>query len=339
MKKTLNVLGIIVSALLSIVLVLTLMVSPLLMSTLSLLNPHTLVDAVTKVDMENIVTAIAEDNGAEMDPQQAKQISNLLSTNAAKKIMKTYTGYVIDTLTGKTDTQGLTEEMLRQIVSEHQDEIVQALRDSGDAYATMSDQELRDNIQKTMDESAGEILQMLPDPQVLKQELPADNPQLELGLQLVSSVKTIKLILIGVAALLCLVIFFCRFVDLRGMKWLAVDLLIAGVISAAVCVGLTQWKTLLLFIAEENVLVSNLLAALMGSVHTGLIVRTAIVLVVAIGLLVGYILICKNKKKQKLAVAEKPAEQAPVEEKTDDQTVAEETTTEENAAETAEPNV
>jgi len=328
-KKVWNVLGIIVSALLSILLVVMLMVSPMVMSVLSLLDPHTLVDTVKQVDLESTIISVAEENGAEMDAQQVKMVSNLLATPAAEKLMKTYAQSVFDAMGGK-QTQGLTEAQLRQIVDEHNEEITAAIRDSGGEFAQMTDQELTEGIQKVIDENAGEILEMLPDPQTLKQEMVTENPQLELGMQLVAGADTVKLALIGLLVLLSLVIFFCRFVNVRGMKWLAIDLLIAGVISAVVCFSFGQMKTLLLFIAEENPLISDLMEILLGSVNTGLLVRTCVMLVVAIGLLVGYILISKNRKKK---LAEAPA---PVAEQKE--APAAQTPVETQPADTAEPN-
>lgn len=310
-KKALNILGIIVSALLSIVLVLVLMVSPMVLSALSLLHPQTLVDTVTKVDMESTIVSIVEENGTEMDPQRVKMVSNLLATSAAKKLMKIYTQSVFDALGGK-DTQGITEEMLREIVNEHEDEIVLAIRDSGGEFETLTDQELRDGIQKTADENAGEILEMLPDPQELKQDLVTENPQLELGIQLLVAVDTVKLTLVGVIVALCAVIFVCRLFDWRGFKWLAIDLLIAGVISAVICGGMGAAKNMAFGMIQENSLAGQLVDVLLGSVNNGLTLRTCVMLAAAVASLVVYIVICKVRKK-KTAAAQAPTVEEPKE--------------------------
>lgn len=307
-KKTLNTLGILVSVLLSIVLVLFLAVTPLTMSVLSLLHPDTLADAVSKVDFESTIGAIVEESGEVMESQQIKQLGAILSTNAAKDLIKTYTQNVIDALGGKADVQGITVEMLQRFVSENKEELVQALRKSGGEFAAMSDQALMEDIQRAVDENAQEIVDMLPDPQQLRQELIGENPQMELAVVLVAAVNTIKLILVGVAVVLCLLIFFCRFVDLRGIKWLGIDLLIAGLFSAVVSGSFNLIHKLLVGLAEGSAWASGLVDAFVGSVNTGVIVRTVIVLVAAIGLLVGYLLICKHKQKKAAPVAEKLAE-------------------------------
>lgn len=309
MKKTLNVLGIILSVLLSILLVVLLMVMPLMMSTLSLLRPQVLADAVTQVDVGSAITTIVGEEGAQIDEQHVVLATNLLATPAAEKLIKTYTESVFDALGGK-DTQGLTEEQLRQIIDEHNEEIKAAIRESGEEFAAMSDQELQDGIQQMVDENAAEILEMLPNPQTLRQDLVAENPQLELTLDLMAGVNTVKLTLIGIIAALCLVIFLCRFVNQRFMKWLAVDLLIAGLISALVCGAWSVAHELIAGLLGDSAIVGDMVNTLLGSMNTGLILRTVIMLVAAVGLLVGYILLAKNRKKKLTAPVTEPVAEA-----------------------------
>lgn len=308
-KKALNVLGIIVSILLSVVLVLFLAVTPLSMSVLSILHPDALAEAVSKVDFENTVGALIAESGEALEDQQVKQLGVILSTNAGKELVKSYTQGVIDALGGKADAQGITKQMLQQLVSENKAELVQALRESGGDYAAMSDEELIDNIQKTVDENAQGILDILPDPQELKQELVGENPQMGTTLTLVAAAKTIKLILVGAAVVLCAIIFFCRFVDLRGIKWLGIDLLIAGLLSSVVSGSFNVINELLTGLSDGSTLVAGLVGAFVGKINSGLQVRTVILLAAAVALLASYIALCIYKKKKATAPQIPVAEQ------------------------------
>lgn len=303
-KKVFNVLGIVASAVLSVVLVLVLTVLPTVLSALSLLTPQTLVNAVSKVDFGEMILSMAEESGADMDTEQAKQLGTFFSTDAAKEILKVYTQNVFDILGGESDTQGLTPDLLRQLVDENMDGIAKALRESGGKYAQMSEQELVDDIQKSINEKAEDIIEMLPDPQELRESLTEEALPVSLELLRKSVISAAKLSLIGIAVVLSLMIFGCRFVQWRGLKWLAVDLLVAGVLSGGICAVLGVGKSLVDVFDQTGSWVQVLLDSLFSSLSAGATVRTVIMLAIAAVLLTAYILICKNRKKQTAPVVE-----------------------------------
>ena len=342
MKKTLNVLGIIVAWLLSIVLVLMLLVTPIIFSALSLLNGQTIAKVVTDVftagqeaqpsaETAEIVTlsnttqsAAAEDAGKDLlagmfgDSVSQEQMSAIMSSNAVKELIEAYTGDLTNAITGGNQAAAFNADKIKSIVNENIDEIVQVLQANVPECANMSAEELKNNIQKTVNENAEQIINALPKPEELKKQLVESVPALEAAMEILAMKKTIKLVIIGAIVVLSGLIFACRIPGLRGFRWLAVNLFVGGGLNLFTTVGLLISKSAVSQIAKEaGTQAASLVGTLLGAFTNGMLIRTVVMLLAGGGLLTVYILIKKAKAK-KLAVEaileELPTEEAIAEE-------------------------
>ena len=342
MKKTLNVLGIIVAWLLSIILVLMLLVTPIVFSTLSLLNGQTITKVVTDVfagsqeaqpSAENVEivtlsntnqTAAAEDVGEDLlagmfgDAVSQEQMSAILSSNAAKELIEAYTGDLTNAITGGNKAAAFNADKIKSIVNDNIDEIVQVLQANVPEFANMDAAELKNKIQTTVDEKAEEIVNSLPKPEDLKQQLVESVPALETAMQILEMKKTIKMAIIGVIVVLSGLIFVCRIPGMRGFRWLAVDLFVAGGLNLLTTVGLLISKSAVGEIAKEaGAQVAGLIGSLLGAFTNGMFIRTIVMLLAGGALLTVYILLKKQKAKKLAAEAileELPAEEMVAEE-------------------------
>ncbi len=342
MKKTLNVLGIIVAWILSIVLVLMLLVTPIAFSALSLLNGQTIAKVVTDVftvgqeaqpsaESVEIVTlsnttqsAAAEDVGKDMlagmfgDAVSQEQISAILSSNAAKELIEAYTGDLTNAITGGNQAAAFNADKIKSIVNENIDEIVQVLQTNVPECANMSAEELKNNIQKAVNENAEQIVSALPKPEEIKEQLVEGNPALEAAMEILAMKKTIKLAIIGAIVVLSGLIFACRIPGMRGFRWLAVNLFVGGGLNLLTTVGLFVSKTAVSQIAKEaGAQAASLIGSLLGAFTNGMLIRTVVMLLAGGALLTAYIFIKKAKAKKMAAEAileALPVEEAIVEE-------------------------
>lgn len=337
MKKTLNVLGIIAAWLLSIALVLMLVVTPVVFSALSLLSGQTIAKVVTDVftagqeaqpsaEKAEIVTlsnttqsAAAEDVGKDLlagmfgDAVSQEQISAIMSSKAAKELIEAYTGDLTNAITGGNQAATFNAEKIKSIVNDNIDELVQVLQANIPACANMAAAELKNKIQTAVDENAEQIVNSLPKPEEIKEQLVEGNPTLEMAMDILAMKNTIKLAFIGVIMVLSGLIFACRIPGLRGFRWLAVNLFVGGGINLFTTVGLLVSKSAVSEIAETaGAQIANLIGSLLGAFTNGMLVRTLVMLVAGGGLLTAYILIKKARAK-KLAAAAIP-EALPAEE-------------------------
>ena len=342
MKKTLNVLGIIVAWILSIVLVLMLLVTPIVFSTLSLLNGQTIAKVVTEVftagqaaqpsaESVEIVTlsnttqaAAAEDVGKDIlagmfgDSVSQEQIGAIMSSNAVKELIEAYTGDLTNAITGGNQEASFNADKIKSIVDDNIDEIVQVLQENVPECANMSAEELKNNIQKAVNENAEQIISALPKPEELKKQLVESVPALDVAMEILAMKKTIKLAIIGAIVALSGLIFACRIPGLRGFRWLAVNLFVGGGLNLLTTVGLFVSKTAVGEIAKQaGAQAASLIGSLLGAFTNGMLIRTVVMLLAGGGLLTAYIFIKKAKAKKlamEAVLEELPAEEMPAEE-------------------------
>ncbi len=293
-KKALNVLGIIFAIILSFVLVISLIVSPIVLSSLSLLNPKNLSKVVTDIDISSIVT-----EGSETAEQAGMEA--ILTTNAAREFFELYATDITNTLSGKTTESKLTAEALKKIVEDNIDELTAVMMEIEGAPSDMSEQEIAEELKKAIDLQAGELINSLPKPQELVQEHVEENPEIQIAFDIIGRATRIKISIIVTLILLSALIFVCRLPGFKGIKWLSIDLFIASGIAILVCLAFVVGANAIEQLAQGEALLGSVIGRLSVSLTTGLIVRTAAILVFAIVLMIEYVVIKKAKAKKALA--------------------------------------
>ncbi len=328
-KKIFNVLGIIAAWILSIALVIMLMVTPIVLSTLSLLDVNTLVDTVTDVLVEQIapskesaatyeVTRLANESGAVSGTVQSGEsvltsifgdqvspevMEKILASNAAKQFIAAYADGFANALTGKGNTQ-IDAALVKKIINDNIDEVIELVKLASPSAANMSIEELKQKILESADKTAEDITKAMPQPEQIKNAVLEENPELETVLQVIARKDAIQAVYVGTVAVLCILIFLCRLPGYRGFRWLATDLFVGGGFCALQSVGLLVAAPMLKNITGEPTF-DALIASLATKFTTGVAVRTGVMLVCAVALLVAYIFIKKALDKKAAAPKEK----------------------------------
>lgn len=342
-SKTGNVFGIIFAWLLSIVLVVMLIAAPLAMSALSMLS----VDNITKVVAEALmpqtqagddraaepgITLLSEQavvsqtpDGTEELPDEYEQvggdflsgifgdqlkpedIEKILGSDLVKDFVKTYTEGFAGALTGKPAQNQFDAEMIKKFASEHIDEVVEIAIAIVPECAEMDTEEVKSMIRKLVDENAENLAKALPKPEEVVDNLRKESPELELLLQIVARRNAIKWAMIGVVFLLSALIFVCRLPGLRGFRWLATDLFAGSGFGVIISVALLVLRPMLLSSMDKQIV--GAAGSILSVFTTGMIIRTAVMLVSAVGMLVAYIFVKKALAK-KAAVPEEQVTEA-----------------------------
>lgn len=360
--KALNVIGIILAWILSICLVLWLVVTPMVLSGLSFLEPETITKVVSSTltggaqspsssAKEDFVPVSAGMEGAQLtllaDGDEAQQsgvasfinpdmvkdlfgvevdaatLGKVLASDAVNDLLGAYTEDLTNVITGNGEST-FNGETIKRIVNDNIDEIVEVVQEIAPELST---DELKTQIQTAVNENADKIVEALPKAEDLKNDLAGENPIVGILFAIMAKKDTIKAAFVGVAVALCVVIFFLRFPGLRGMRWLAVDLFVAGGIGAVICVVLKMVapNALAHLSSEGGVAIAGLVGSVLSAFTGGLIWRFAVMLACGAVLLVGYILIKKFRNK-KAAVEDAAEEPVVLEEPaTVEEPVAEET--------------
>ena len=317
-KKICNVFGILFTSLLSIVLVIALIVTPMTLSALSLLSEDTVttvvaevleqlvasepsanyrVDRLSEVSQSPIDGNVLEDLlGDQVSPEVLEAI---LESNAAKEFLETYTADFTNAITNSDAEPLLNAEKLKEIASGNIDEIVEIVRQIDPSLTEKDTQKLKDAILTGVEDNAEEFLNALPKPEKIIEEVMKAGPGLEMALQIVAMKDTIKMILVGFVAAVCLLIFLFRLPGVRGFSWLATDLFVGFAFNAVFCAALLGTSNSVTAMFAEQPELAGIAAVLLGAFTKGMLIRTGIMLGAAILLLVLYIIIKKASAKKK----------------------------------------
>ena len=260
-------------------------------------------------------------NGGAMNTVACVTVQNLTETakqDAVKELIEAYTGDLTNAITGGNQEASFNADKIKSIVDDNIDEIVQVLQENVPECANMSAEELKNNIQKAVNENAEQIISALPKPEELKKQLVESVPALDVAMEILAMKKTIKLAIIGAIVALSGLIFACRIPGLRGFRWLAVNLFVGGGLNLLTTVGLFVSKTAVGEIAKQaGAQAASLIGSLLGAFTNGMLIRTVVMLLAGGGLLTAYIFIKKAKAKKlamEAVLEELPAEEMPAEE-------------------------
>lgn len=295
-KKVLNVFGIIFAIPINTILIILLIIAPLLFSLISFAQPENLVNTVTKVDMNTVISEAIVTPEGETVPQEMEQIGELLKTDAAKELMEVYATDITNALYGNTAEMGFTSEKFMEIVDANIDELAEVFKESDPQMAQLPAEELKTQVRDMLNETADQVVSALPAPEEIKTEIAGDSEEMNAALEILSKLDIIKWALVGLIVVLSGLVFVLRLYKFRGFCWLSVDLMAASVLSGIMSVALLRAPALLTDMAEGNQVLSDIIGTVASGFATGMLIRTVIMLVCGAGMLVAFIFIRKAMK-------------------------------------------
>lgn len=310
-KKVLNVLGIIMAWILSIALILTLFVSPMLLSALSTVKPDKIFDSVRDLEISQVLEMM--DDGVDAD---SESFQDLLATDTVLELFDIYLDDLANGFENPSAQKLLTEEKIKEVVHKNIDEFYEVAKQESADLALLPEAEAKEQVEKMVVESLVELLPALPTAEMLKQEIITSTPELEMLFTVFTMVNTIKLTLIGAIVVISALIYGCRFVGFRGLRWIAVDLIVASALSGLICAAISFVGTILVEMLADVAFANTLVQEFMSDFANGVNVRTVIMLACGIGMLVLYLFLKKKFVQKNLSAAptavsaesEKPAE-------------------------------
>lgn len=321
-------------------------------------------DIVRDMDMSAIEEAI----GVEITEEV---IEKALNSNIAVEVIEPYIEDLTNVFFDENAEKQFTEEKIIEVVENNLGEIMEMVRDTDVEMTDDEAKELEEEIRILITKHAGDVVQVLPKVEDVKEQVKEEIKQhlsgesaemeqaLEIALYILGHRLDIDLILIGACVFLALLIFLFRLPGFRGFRWLATILYITGIANAMVGGSLMLVSgTAISLLPEDMAGLSGVLELLITKFANGILIQAGIMLGIAIVFTVIYAIIKRAIKKRKAAkaakaAAELDAAQAPVAETVEpavvvaetveepivtevvvaEETVAEETVTEETVAE------
>lgn len=312
--KVLNVFGIIFAWILSILLVIFLVVSPITLSAMSVATPKNLAQIVSDIELPQLLEIAGEDL---IDPEN-EEMAALLETNTVKEIYDIYMTNVLSILDSDIVPEALTEEKLQDIAHRNIDEFYQMALSEMPELALVPEETAKQQLESEIVDGLKEMTASLPTAEQLKQML-TQEPTVATAFDVLNAMDAAKMVFVGFIVALAVLVFVCRLFGFRGFRWLAVDLFVASGFSGLICAGLGMSTSVVDELVADSPIAGLFAGKLLGSFTNGVYIRTGIMFASAVVLLVVYIIIKKARARK--AVPAAPAvepviavEAAPVEE-------------------------
>lgn len=327
-SKVANVITIILAALISVMLVVLAAVTPVYASLSALVKPENVVQVVNKVGKALVEAEVQENSGAaeevSADSEFGTAVDNymgkiqefvscqalvtgalsefelnkssviaLIDSNAVQEIVTVYAKDVCKYLLEGVAEHNLTEEKVKEILTDNFDEIFVIAKQSKTFTAT--EDVIKARLERAIEENSKEISEAVPTVEEITKVV---NGNIILALRIFLN-PIVTPILIGVCVLLAVLLCLCRLKKFGGFLWLGIDLSIAAVLLTVFYFLLANTPALI-----ENsalyILVGAAVSIYLKILLTGMIILFAIAI-----LAFALFFILKNKAaKKEAALAE-----------------------------------
>ncbi len=273
-----NILGILLATVLSIVLIVVLIAMPVLSAASSFTQGETLHQVMEEIDYTEVITSAAVNAGVvsedltgavEVQGISADIVQDIMGSDAVGEVLDLYMDDAFAALEGNGGEVSLTPEALQGIAGEHMDELVDIAKNFLGEDMELTDAQVEEFVNMTIEENAETIIEMLPSvgeilPVVGETAQPsADGSSAGIGNSSNTSVAqenaaveavttmpdsmlvdalvslrngTSMVAIVIVAAVLSLLILLCRIKRFRGFMWLGVVYLL----SAGLTLGMSM---------------------------------------------------------------------------------------------------
>ena len=315
MKKVLNVFGILLSILFSILLIPLLILNPIWGGLSHLLQSEVIEEVTTQlveeIDLAEIGLSNPELlqmlNEAGVSPEAAQA---LLSSHAVQEALSLVTGDLALVARGNFTASALTEAEVLRIVSENRTELVQLARLLRPAEtAIMTDDQLAQMLDPLVRQYA---LPLLGDLNQMLLEFQAQlHGEFALAMELITG-PVVKTALLAGIAVLAVLIFLCRWPHQEGLLWLGIDAALAAfpVLGTALSLKGPQLSHLL----AQGTGIPNVFGPVLRQAGNTLLIGGAALAAAAAVLIAGFILLRDRRlKKQAVQMESVPADPIPAE--------------------------
>lgn len=300
MRKVFNVLGCIIAFFLSILLICNLMVLPILQGVTGLLQHKALEDVIEQIDLAEVVTSSPELMiELEASGVDGETVRALLSCDAADELLQSIAGDALRALRGELAQPSLTLPVLTELVNEYRAELIPIVMQMAPAEVPVNEEMAGLMLDQILAEYGEDLVSALNESLVeLQQSMQQDG--ITDGFLLLTN-GIITAVLIGVSVVLAGLIFLCRLRHAQGLVWIGVD----AILAALPTFGAGKLMTGAFLLSQlPTGAVGAAILPLLRKVATSVFIGSAILLVLGILCIVGFVLLRKRRMKKAAAVTQ-----------------------------------
>ncbi len=186
---------------------------------------------------EETLMKIADESGKKIEitnKEIEKTIEDVFNSKPVKEIVGLYAEDVANIMTGNFESANVSSDKIKEIFSEHSDDVVDILVDN---FPEFDREDVEDTVDVIIDDHLGELIEYLPEPEEVNQELEEIE---EIKLIGILFTDTVLYIVWGVVALIALLVFVCRLYHFKGLKWVGINAVIAAAFILLIATALSS---------------------------------------------------------------------------------------------------
>lgn len=293
-KTIFNILGILAATVLSLLLVVMLLATPLVSTASSFLKSDTLHKVVKSIDFASIFTASGISDQTQI---KAEIINELMETEFVGDIISLYVDTLFTSLEENNTQVAVTAEDITTLADKHFDELLPIVKAQIGTDLPLPDEEIQKYAQQYITTLAPDVAAMLPS----LDDLGVDETVITVLHNLYSG-KVLKTLLLAISILSFLVL-LCRFPRFKGFMWLGITYLCSSLLLflfafAVKTTGISLFTDLL---PISKVIVSPLFSSLTSGIFKGAGIVFGLAAVFIIIFILGRKLLCKKEPAQQMA--------------------------------------
>jgi hypothetical protein len=295
----LNILGVFVAFVLSIVFIVTAFAMPLYYSVAGMLRPQTITTVLQHVDYVEVLKESKEVKQSMEELGIDVEVSNkIMQSEAVGEVLEDCAEKLTDLFSREdADLSEFNAAYLKGLVDEHLDGVLTAVETA--TGETIPKDELKDVINTALTEKADAIDDAVAELAPIKETVVTYSTATEL-VQTTLKWQTI-LVLALLEALLLGLIYVVRLKNYGGFVWLAVDTgIVGGLLGAVTLVVSSDLATSI--VARAPGFMKGMLSAAMGSIRTALVIATAVCFGVMVLSIVACSLLRSHKRRRTAAI-------------------------------------
>lgn len=222
-KKVMNVIGIIMASLLSILLVIGLMAVPVVSAVSSFFKTENIQKILADIDYTQLIAEEINLDSEDFPELGADVINQLMETEMVEEIIATCVDNIFAILEGEEAKDGLTAEDIQAIAEKHLDELVVILKGYIGDSLPLSDETFTEMARLLVKDFSGIIAEQIPTPE-----------DLGLNAEVISLITNLRngtytIMILAVAAVFTVAVLLCQVMRFKGFMWLGVDYCVAAV--------------------------------------------------------------------------------------------------------------
>lgn len=265
-KIIMNVLGIIAASFLSILLVLTLILAPMISSISAFFKGENIHKLLSGIDYARIIEMKTGDlNTGSQVELKTKIVNDIVQSDMMKDVIELCVDHIFEAIDGNVNNAGITAEEIVEIAEEHMRDLKKIVKKNIGSDIPLTDETLEEMTKAAVREYSVEIAEMMPTAE--------DIGLNQTVLNIISNLRngTYFWIVFAVAAGLTLLVMLCQVMRYKGFMWIGVDYLVAaiGTVIIALSIKVTDFTTLIGEILIGNAILSTATGIVAGEMLKG----------------------------------------------------------------------